>query len=152
MEITKKHEGQLKVVADPNDARIPDDVRGRVFTVSKVNPKTVVCTADDGGRGIKYPKDLLVEATDDNVKAAQHPVLGTPWEPREIFVMGEVVTLKRPYKEHTTETPLVVMADKGKRVNVALLGGDEDRYVRCAPEGLVKRDLAWLAERLVEDA
>jgi hypothetical protein len=139
----------MKVIADPDDPRTQDDVRGRVFTVHKVNPKRVQCTADDGGRGINYSKDLLIEATDENVKAAQ--VLGRPYEPPEFFYMGEIVTMKRPYKDWTTETPLIVMADKGQKVNVALLGGDGDRYVRAVGAGLVKRDLAWLRERLADE-
>lgn len=136
----------MKVTPDPTSDRIPDDVRGRVFTAYKVNPKNVRCSADDGGRGINYPKALLVEATDENVAAGKLPMT-RPYEPPEHYVVGEIVTLKTAYKDWTTETPLVVIGGQN-RVNVTLLGGADDQYLRAPRTGLVRRDLSWLREHL----
>jgi hypothetical protein len=125
---------------------VPPDCLFRTFIVRKVNPKNLKCDAEDGGRGISFPACLLLPATDDNLKRT-----GVPYKPRELFCMGEVVTLTKAWKTWTTETPLVVLADSGdKSVKVALLGGEGDRYACITPSGLVKRDLAWLTESLVE--
>jgi hypothetical protein len=141
----------MLVIADPEQGfRVQPEVLGRVFRVTKVNPKNVQAEATDGGRGINYPKDLLVPAPPEG-EPVPAPVLGRPYQPREFFSAGEVVTMSRPYKEFGTESPMVVLKDNDRKVNVAPLGGDRDRYIRCPPDGLVKRDLAWLAERLIEE-
>lgn len=141
----------MRVMVDPEQAyRAQPEVVGRVFTVAKVNPKNVVCNATDGGRGINYPKDLLVPAPAEG-EPMPTPQLGRPFEPREFFAEGDIVTFTRPYKHITTDTPCVVLRDNEKRVNVAPLGtNDAGWYVRAPHSGLVKRDLAWLAERLME--
>lgn len=132
-----------------HDERIPAECRGRVFTVEKLNPKKAKCSADDGGRGINFPYDILCEATDENVQAGGEPIT-RPFDPDAFFTTGEVVTMKDSWKDFTPETPLVVIGDTGKRVKVARLGGDNDRYVRCGRDSLVKRDLEWLAGALLE--
>lgn len=129
-----------------SDERVPLDCRGRVFTVEKVNPKKLKCSADDGGLGINFPKDLLAPATDENLAAGK--TVSTPFVPREFFSVGEIVTLAKSWKDWGTDKPLVVLKDGGKRVNVTPLGGDDDKYLRVPPSGLVKRDLEWLAEAL----
>lgn len=147
----RKFKRDDKVTPIHDDDRVPADTRGRVFTVDKLNPKNIRCTADDGGRGINFPDDLLVPATDENVKLGRGP-LTRPFQPREFFEPGEIVTLKTPFKnEIAVDTPLVVLADK-QRVNVTPLGGNGGRYLRANPESLVKRDLAWLAEHLKDNA
>ena len=47
------------------------------------------------------------------------------------------------------DTPLVVTGGRDK-VNVALIGGDNDRYLRISPSGLVRRDREWLATVLLD--
>lgn len=135
-----------RVYVDPAFDGAAAGVLGRVFVVDKVNPKNVRCHAEDGGRGINYPKEAL-----KLYEGGEVPV-GRPFVPiadTEFFSAGEIVTLKRAYKDWTAETPLVVLVDKVNKVNVTLLGGDGDRYLRCPREGLVKRDLDWLAEALI---
>jgi hypothetical protein len=129
------------------DERVPLETVGRVFTVEKLNPKKVRCSADDGDRGINFPYELLAEATEENLNAGPAT---RPFDPDAFFTVGEVVTMKTDWKDVTTETPLVVIGDSGKRVKVTRLGGDGDRYVRCGREALVKRDLEWLAGALLE--
>lgn len=137
-----------KVVVAPEFAP-PPSVAGRVFTITKVNPKNVVCSADDGGRGISYPADTLRPYDPDAAPVA--PPLGRPYVYAEIPPpLGTIVTLKRAFKTITVDTPLVVVASKGGKVNVTLVGGDNDRYVRVPTAGVVVRDLAWLTETLAK--
>lgn len=136
-----------RVYVDPADAT--PSVLGRVFVVEKVNPKNVLCRAEDGGKGINYPATTLRIYEGDGVPILP---LGRPYVPIEFFTVGEIVTLTRPWKDWTTETPLVVIADKVKRVNVARLGGDGDHYLRTPREGLTRRTVEWLAEALLQEA
>lgn len=143
---------QQRVIVKPECAhQAPSGVMGRVFVVEKVNPKNLLCQAEDGGRGINYPKDSLMPAPPPGEPLPEIP-LGRPYEParEEYFAAGEVVTLDRAFKDFGTNTPMVVLQDKGTKVNVAPLFGDGDRYVRAAPTGLIKRSPAWLAERLLD--
>lgn len=132
-------------VTPVSDERIPAGCRGRVFIVRKVNPKNLRCDAADGGRGFNCPAALLVAATEENVKAGG--AVSRPFVPREFFSLGEIVSLKRPWRDWTTETPLVVTGGRDK-VNVTLVGGDKDRYLRVPSSGLVRRDRGWLVEAL----
>lgn len=143
---------QQRVTVKPECAhRAQASVMGRVFVVEKVNPKNLQCSAEDGGRGINYPKDMLMAAPAPGEPLPEIPI-GRPYEParEEFFVAGEVVTLDRAFKDFGTNTPMVVLQDKGTKVNVAPLFGDGDRYVRAVPTGLTKRDATWLAERLLD--
>lgn len=136
-----------KVTPDIDYPGLPEATLGRVFTVAKINPKNIRATADDGGRGINFPEAALLPATPENVnKLTTH----RPFVPREFFCAGEIATFVRPPNGHSAESPFVVLKDNGEKVNVALLGGEDDRYWRVPHSGLVKRDLTWLAEALLE--
>jgi len=149
MSTTKKFAVGDLVTPDPAAVGVPTGALGRVYKVTKVNPKNLLCDAVDGGRGINFPADMLV--AHDEASTVNGAVV-RPFQPREFFVCGQIVTLKKAWKAWTTETPLVVMKDNGNKVNVTLLGGDEDRYLRVPPEGLQSRDAAWLAEALLDSA
>src|SRR5437764_13157364 len=112
-------------VTPRDDERVPASCRGRVFIVRKVNPKNIQCDATDGGRGINFPADLLAPATEENIDAGRRPV-SRPFEPREVFTLGEIVSLKRQWRDWTTDTPLVVTGGRDK-VNVTVIGGPGDR-------------------------
>lgn len=131
-----------RVIADPNAEGVPSACLGRVYIVRKINPRNLRCEAEDGGRGISFPPRILLPASAAPLN--RPPSVGVPFVPREGFTAGEIVTLKRAYRDITTETPMVVLKDNEKRVNVAKLGGEGDRYVRVPPSGLVKRDIDWL--------
>lgn len=133
-----------RVYVDPAFAGIRDEVLGRVFVVRKVNPKNVLCDAEDGGKGINYPAESLRPYEGEIPAAAA--VLGRPYVPVEFFDAGSIVTLTAPWRDWTTETPLVVLADKVNKVNVTRLGGDGDHYLRAPREGLTRRTVEWLAE------
>lgn len=136
-----------KVIVNPADA--PRGVAGVVYVVDRINPKNIIARPVGSvvRKGINYPKDLLRhydgEVTDYGTVAG-----GISVPIPEFFDIGQVVTFKTPPAGATTETPFVVIAQKD-RVNVTRLGGDGGRYWRAAPSGLVKRDLAWVAESLV---
>lgn len=136
-----------RVYVDP--AFAAEGVVGRVFVVHKINPKNVLCTAEDGGKGINYPHGSLRPYEGEIPGAAA--VLGRPFVPTEFFNAGEIVTLTRPWKDWTTETPLVVLADKVKRVNVTRLGGAGDQYLRVPHGGLTRRTVEWLAQALLQE-
>jgi hypothetical protein len=138
-----------KVTPDPDGIGVPADTLGRVFTVAKVNKVNLRCTADDGGRGINFPPSLLLPATDENVNKAFRP---RPFVPREFFHAGEIVTVKTPRGKLSSYEPMIVIKhDGGERANLARLGGEDGRYWRWPTRDLVKRDLEWLTERLMED-
>lgn len=150
MPTPRKFKAGDKVTPIHNDEfdRVPTDTLGRVFTVDKVNPKKLRARADDGGRGINFPDELLVPATDENVKAGREAILGVrPFQPREFFDVGEIVSLKKGRADWPEDAPLMVMKD-GDKVNVTKVGGYQGRYLRANPLNLVKRDLAWLRDWL----
>jgi hypothetical protein len=133
-----------RVHVKPDALDVPAAVIGRTYVVRKVNPKNVQADAADGGRGINFPAYALVHG--DAPSTATVTSVPIP----EFFDTGQVVTLKRPMAGTPADLPYVVFKDDGRgRVNVARLGGDNGRYVRVPAGGLVKRDLAWLADALV---
>jgi hypothetical protein len=136
-----------RVVVNP-DSGAQRSVLGRVYVVDKVNPRNVRCKAEDGGRGINWPAELLLPATEENIAAQSNSP--RPFQPVEFFTLGEIVTLKLPFRDFDTEVPMVVVGGRDK-VNVAPLGGANDRYVRVPSSGLVRRDREWLATRLLEE-
>jgi hypothetical protein len=140
-------------VADPyGDLGIPNDTKGRVFVITKVNKVNNKASAEDGGRGINFPDAILAPATDENVAAGRGSLNGSrPYVAREEYDTGAIVTLKRAWRGISTDDPFVVVKDGGgKTVRIVKLGGDAGRYLRIPPTGLVTRDVEWLAERLVE--
>lgn len=141
-----------RVHVDPQYPGAPRSVLGRTFVVKKVNPKNVSCESTDGGRGINYPKDSLVLGdAERGTGAPGSPVIGVPFVMPEFFGLGEIVTLKRPMPGTPADLPYVVIKDDGRdRVNVALVGNNDGRYVRAGRTGLVKRDREWLATRLLD--
>jgi len=137
-----------KVTPDPDSFGVPPTTLGRVFTVAKVNPRNLRCTADDGGRGINFPASILLPATEENVAKSNAP---RPYVPVEFFTTGEIVTVKTAGKIPVDQPMVVLKHDGGDKVNITQLGGDGDRYWRWPAKSLIKRDLEWLTERLMED-
>ena len=151
----KKFKVDDRVTPDPASDRIPWQTRGRWFRVTKVNPKNIRADAEDGGRGINFPAELLLTEAEAEEYVSKHGDLNArPVRVMEIpdpFYTGEIVTLKNGFPKFgwTSTTPLVVWKDDGRRVNVSILGGDvEQRYVRVSHKNLVRRDLKWLGEEL----
>lgn len=139
-----------KVIPNPEFAeRMPAGVLGRVFTVEKVNPKNLKCSADDGGRGINFPAEIL-KAYDPNVPLSEQ--IGRPVREFVFFGEGEIVSLKSAWRDWSVDTPLVVIKQTDLKVNVVPVGGTPNGvYLRIPATGLVKRDKMWLAERLLEE-
>lgn len=133
-----------KIVIDPSCA--PKHLIGVVFEVERVNPKNVIARPVNGGRGINYPKGVLLHFEGEMAEDGTARSITVPLP--ELFVPGEIVTFKRPPAGVTTESPLVVTGGRGDKTNVSILGDDSGRYWRSPQGSLVKRDLAWLAKAL----
>jgi hypothetical protein len=133
-----------KVTPDPSGYGVAPSVIGKVFTVAKVNKVNLTCTSDDGGRGLRYPPNLLLPATPENLEA---PPIARSFKKLEFFQGGEIVTVSGRHAE--PDTPYVVTKCDGEKANVVKLGGDNDRYWRGPVSMLTRRDFEWLADRLM---
>jgi hypothetical protein len=139
-----------KVTPDPDFPGHLSDTLGQSFTVVKVNRVNLTLSHDGGGRGYRCPPASLLPATEENLAKATTP---RPFQPREFFTAGELVTVKSPSGKVSESEPMVVLKDDGRgKVNITKLGGDGDRYWRWPATSLVKRDVAWLTEQLLEAA
>jgi len=103
-----------------NDAKYPG-----VYTIQSVGPKNFVLTPESGGRGLRAPHYMVVDANSDPAPVAA-PVV--------YYSAGEIVRVELGKFAGL----YVVIADKGDRVNIARLGGDNGRYVRMTRNGLTK--------------
>jgi len=101
-----------------------------IWRIISIGPKNTVLEPKAGGRRLRCPHHMVVDARDDGPS-----VVG---EPYVTYDLGEIVRLIDPRFSGL----YVVVADKGARVNVAKLGGDNARYVRATRSGLVKVDPA----------
>lgn len=142
-----------RIIVDPNGIGVSPSVLGRVFIVKRVNPKNVVCSPADGiGRGINYPKYLLLPAPEDD--DAQGPAVLVPYVPPVFHDVGAIVTCEETltYRGMTwpAGSPLIVWKCDGRKSNVVNLGGNPTGgYFRIPVARLTVRDAAWLAEYLV---
>lgn len=142
-----------RVTPDRDFPGLPSHTFGKVYKVERVNRVNVVAQPESPGeRGVNFPAEAYIVLAADEQPQSAGVAVARPFQSREFFLCGEVVTLKRAYKDWGVGTPMVVLKDNGEKVNVTPLGGDGDRYLRIAGEGLVKRDLGWLTEVLVDAA
>lgn len=103
-----------------------------IWTIKSIGPKNTVVIPENGGRGLRAPHWMIKDVTDEvTVTAVPLPEYYTPGELVRI-TEGRYVGL------------YVVLADKGEKVNLVLLGGDNGRYVRMPKRNgsLVKVDVA----------
>jgi hypothetical protein len=139
-----------KVTPDPDFPGHLSDTLGQSFTVTKVNRVNLTLSRDGGGRGYRCPPASLLPATEENLKKAFTP---RPFQLREFFTAGEIVTVKSPSGQVSVGEPMIVLKDGANgKVNITKLGGDGDRYYRWPATSLVKRDVVWLAEHLLDKA
>lgn len=154
--LTKFHVGDL-VMVDPQAVGVNTAFIGKRFVVTKVNPKNVVAfpALEDGTRipherGINYPKDILLpyDPTAPAVVAPASVAISEPYQPP--LADGTIVSLAKPFKDFTVDTPLVVLngETRGGKVKVTRVGGDGYRYLSIRRQGLVERDLGWLVRTL----
>jgi hypothetical protein len=140
-------------VTFPPESLVKEHLKGTTFVVIETpreNPRIRNLRIQQEGGGPKYSvrADELIPAT------APVGALGRPFQPIEFFDPGQVVTVSNGSRKGIgTEEPFVVIKDAGKdNVNIAQLGGADGNAWRWPRAALVKRDLAWLTERLVEVA
>jgi hypothetical protein len=102
-----------------------------LWTVKSIGPVNTTLTPVGGGRGLRAPH-YMVMPSDGKATITEVPVVTVQW-----YCIGEIVRL-----EHGKHTGLfVVIADKGDKVNLARLGGDNDRYLRMPKSArLIKVD------------
>src|SRR4051812_30329298 len=122
---TRTYDVGDKVTPDPNGYGVSPSIIGQVFTVAKVNRVNLTCTSDSGGQGLRYPPELLLPATSENLETK--PV-GRPFKELEFFSAGEIVTVSGRYAE--ADAPYVVLKCDGEKANVAKLGGNGNKYWR----------------------
>lgn len=133
--------GMLVTASDP---RTPG-----LFKIVNRGPKnwTITPVNADGtarpGKGARFPAYVLTEVTDP-AAAATTTAVGIPYVPRQIDVFwpGTIVRFGRDNQLY------VVIADKGDKVNIARLGGDDGRYWRAQPVNLTIVPLADLPAAL----
>lgn len=111
---------RVTVVTDPG--KFPG-----VWTVVKVNPRTV--SLDQSGRRLRA--DVGCVAKVDGATLATATTVPIP----EYLAEGTVVTVRG------REGYWVVIKSAGDKTNVAKLGGDGGRYLRCSTAGLVRSDV-----------
>jgi hypothetical protein len=92
---------------------------------SSHGPKNTTVIPEGGGRGLRAPHFMIREFTGETPPPAPDA------KPYRGFVLGEFVTVRGQTGTY------VVIADKGEKVNVALAGGNDNRYLR-APRSWVE--------------
>jgi hypothetical protein len=137
-------------VTFPDDALIKPSLIGVVFVVEEVpsgRKRNYRVRAENGGPRYSVRPGELIPAPD----ASETTSIGRPFVPMEFYEKGEIVTVTSRSGKIAKDQPMVVCDDRGRNtVQVAVLGGpDAYNWPRA---GVVRRDLAWLTERLVEMA
>jgi hypothetical protein len=140
-------------VTFPPESLVKEHLKGVTFVVTETpreNPRIRTLRIQQEGGGPKYRvrPDELIPAT----APEGSPPGSRPFQPIEFFDAGQVVTISNGQRKSIgADEPFVVLKDSGAgNVNVAKLGGADGQAWRWPRAGLVKRDVAWLTERLVE--
>ncbi len=123
--------------------------RGVNFKVIKVNPKTLRLQPVNGDRQLVADKLLVVPpvnvpagASAEDVPIVDHLVVGT---------LVRIKNLSTPKGWMQNGSLAVVLVDKGERVNVAPLGGYEDRYARLPHSMIEVVSLSPTAMMVIKD-
>jgi hypothetical protein len=107
---------------------------GQTFKVVKVNPKTYRLQPINGGRLVNADK-FLVTAPPSKTPFIEDVPLPDRFAHLPCGTLVRVSLRKEVAWLHTGDLA-VVLVDKGERVNVAPLGGHEDRYARLPRQAL----------------
>jgi hypothetical protein len=107
-----------------------------VWTIKSIGPKNVVVIPDAGGRGLRCPRWMLKNVDDAAAAVAAQAA------PYVAYAAGEVVRVIKQATKTDTDALWVVLVDKGEKINIAKLGGDDNRYLRVPRSWLAKVDLA----------
>jgi hypothetical protein len=102
------------------------------WIITKVNPKNVKLRGETTGRLLNASPSYF-NPTDSTV-----PQVPATYVPPPDFVLGETVLIKSPFKGFDKDLIWVVIkTTHGGRVNVAVLGGDNNQYWRTSPHNLI---------------
>jgi len=138
---TKRNVGDVVGVDDP---KYP----GR-WEIIKINPKNwhLKPLENQHSRNLACPPWMFTEApapSAETTGAGTSLTIGQPY--RERLVCGQIVTCRIP---KIAGELLVVLVDKGDKVNCAPLFGDADRYRRLPPNTLTVVEPAELVSTLL---
>lgn len=142
-------------VTFPPESLVKSHLKGVTFVVIETpreNPRIRNLRVQQEGGGPKYsvrPTELVPATAPEGTPPGMRPYV-----PIEFFDPGQIVTISNGARKRIgTEDPFVVLKDGGTdNVNIARVGGDGGQAWRWPRSALVKRDVAWLTERLVEMA
>lgn len=99
-----------------------------VWIVSSNGPVNATLTPEAGGRGLRVPHTMLIDA-------GEQPRVPEPTSVSQLLSPGELMRV--PTGRYSGL--YVVIADRGAdKVNLARLGGENGRYLRISRYGLVK--------------
>ncbi|MBG0568797.1 hypothetical protein [Actinoplanes aureus] len=118
-----------KVICDPTQT--PARYHGIVYIVKGHGPKNAILTPVNGGKGLRIPEALLLPAPEDGAIVA---TVAAPLPPLDF---GAVVTVHSP--AWTGGNGLhVVLADRGDKVKLVPLGGNQGKYWPGVPRAWVR--------------
>lgn len=109
---------------------------GKVYRVTRLLKVNVVIEPVGGGRGVRVKPDLLQPAPTDTAQT-------TPTSAAEVVPYqapldaGAVVTVAGPRWTQPADQLYVVLRDKGDRVSIVKLGGDDGRYWPRVPRAML---------------
>jgi len=138
-------------VTFPPDALVKPSLLGQVFVIDQVpeGRRSTYYISMENNRARRFrvrPGEIIPAPEGDQS-------IGRPYMSIEWFEPGEIVTVSNGQRKNIGPAdPYVVTKDSGANtVGIAPLGGSGSSW-RWPRAALVKRDLAWLTERLVEMA
>ena len=98
--------------------RVDSEKYPGVWVVESNGPKNATLKPEGGGRGLRCPHTMV--SLDNGMAPAVAPI--------QMYELGETVTIGSRFPG----VYVVIRDVGGPRLNVALLGGDGDKYVRAA--------------------
>lgn len=128
---------EIKMFKVGDEVAVDDPKWAGIWRVEKVNPTTYKLAQEGNPRGLKAHHWLVREVTEADRDPNARPV----FTPFELYVAGELVRVKG---DPRIEGPHVVLKQTREKVQIAKLGGDDDRYWSVAPQHLIRVSLEEL--------
>lgn len=135
----------------------PGSALGKRYRIVKKGPKNFTCEPVDA-EGNVLPHERGIRGDGESMLPVDHPDAPKPLGGKGDFVgvpyvaplaEGTIVTLKKAYKEWTTEQPCIVIGETSSgKVKVARLGTGDYTTLTVARIGIEVHDLNWLGRTL----